>query len=406
MGKFNFEKIKFQLHTIFKKAWKKICSVKIKGADAVVTVSVIILSCLVIVPSIVQCAENRSKAACEHHMYKMLGVLGDTLARESQGGGTYWQDLIINGNYQKLLRTINDKTGESKKYPSSDYYIRAGEDKLTIICKKHKDISEKEINLSAMQNINGKVTEKPMLAENIVYLTVSGPDTYYQNDSLDEVYPGKMLFRGGEIDDVLQNLRVSAVYIGGAREELPRGSYTVTAKELDMSRPGQTLLTVKTTSTSVWDNSAYAPFVIDVIGADDVAPLIVDGGINGRYELAQWEWSDYVEEASTMGEREIFGASIIRYNGKYYYYPDGLQIINGKDNTDPFKFALDTDDETKPAYYIEFDTDSIIRNSSDEKKIHEGSLKVENGLIYIWQDKASKELPEGWIRVYCELSKY
>ena len=70
-----------------------------------------------------------------------------------------------------------------------------------------------------------------------------------------------------------------------------------------------------------------------------------------------------------------------------------------------FKFALDVDDETKPAYYIQFDTSSVVINDNDSK-IHNGSVKIENVLIYIWQEKSSKELDTGWIRVYCDLKKY
>lgn len=404
--KFCIIRIKNIIFSSIKTAWNKLFSLRVKPADALVAAAVLFLSCLVIVPSIFQCAENRAKAACENHMYRMLGIIAEELEDEAKNGGTYWQDLIVNGNYQKLLSAVNNKTRESQKYPSSDYYIRGGGDKISIICKKHKDISEKELRLSSMQNVHVSVAEKPMIAEKIVYLSVSGPDTYYQNDSFDLSHPDKMKFTGSEVDDIIQNLRVSAVYAGGVREELPRSRYTITTASLDMSKAGQTRLIIKSSPTSVWDNSAYVPFIIDVIGKDDIAPLIVDGGINGRYELAQWEWSDFVEEAFTMGEGEVFGASIIRYGGKYYYYPDGLHIINSKDNTDPFTYALDTDDEKKSAYHIEFDTDSVILNSSDEKKIHNGSLKVENGLIYIWQDKPSKELPEGWIRVYCEVNKY
>ena len=70
-----------------------------------------------------------------------------------------------------------------------------------------------------------------------------------------------------------------------------------------------------------------------------------------------------------------------------------------------FKFALDVDDETKPAYYIQFDTSSVVINDNDSK-IHNGSVKIENDLIYICQEKSSKELDTGWIRVYCDLKKY
>jgi hypothetical protein len=44
--------------------------------------------------------------------------------------------------------------------------------------------------------------------------------------------------------------------------------------------------------------------------------------------------------------------------------------------------------------------------NDNDSKIHNGSVKIENDLIYIWQEKSSKELDTGWIRVYCDLKKY
>ena len=404
MKKMDLKKIKSGINKALSAVWKKLSG--IKPVDVTVTVVVLTLVCLVIVPSVVTCVINRNKAACEHHMYKILSVLSDELNKEAENGGTYWHDLIINGNYQKLIASLNDKTGESGKYPSSNYYIRTGDEKLSIICKKHKDISEKEIRFSLMKDVNVDVAQRPQIGGQIAYLTVSGPDTYYQNDSLDSSNPSKLQFSGREVDRIIQNLKVCAVYVGGAREELPRSRYTVTTDKLDMTKPGQTHLIIKSNPTSLWDNSAYVPFVIDVIGRDDVAPLIVDGGINGKYELAAWDWSDFVDEASLENGGKEFGASIIRYNGNYYYYPNGLHIVNSNKNNNPFKFALDTEDEKKPAYYIEFDTTSVILNNADEEKVHNGSLKVENELVYIWQETSAKELPQGWIRVYCELKKY
>ena len=339
-------------------------------------------------------------------MKKIVSLLGSEMEAETSSGGTYLHDLIANGNYQKLMNTINEKTGESDKYPSSDYYIRTGDEKLSIICKRHKDINAQELRFSVMPSISVDVTQRPIAAERIAYLSVSGPDTYYQNDSLDTSSPQKMFFSGAEADKVIRNLKVTAVYAGGAREELPRSRYTVIADKLDMTRAGQARLTVKSNPTSLWDNSAYAPFIIDIIGHDDVAPLIADGGINGKYELAAWDWRDFVEEASMEDAGKTFGASIVRYNGAYYYYPNGMRIINDRENSTPFDYAFDTDDEKKTAYYIEFDPDSMILTESDNGKIHNGSMKVENELVYVWHDVPAKELPAGWIRVYCELKKY
>ena len=88
--------------------------------------------------------------------------------------------------YQKLISSLNEKTGLSKKYPSTNYYIRTGEEKLALMCKKHKDISDKEIKFALMKDVSVEVAEKPQIGEKIAYLTVSGPDTYYEDDMLDE----------------------------------------------------------------------------------------------------------------------------------------------------------------------------------------------------------------------------
>lgn len=403
LKKINSQKIKKILGNIFSSIGSKFK--KIKPVEFGVGAVVIVLSCVVIVPSLVQCVINRNKAKCSVHMSIMLNMLSDELTDEMKTGETYWHDLIQNGNYQKLISSLNEKTGLSKKYPSTNYYIRTGEEKLALMCKKHKDISDKEIKFALMKDVSVEVAEKPQIGEKIAYLTVSGPDTYYEDDMLDENNPTKMVFIGREVDKVIKNLTVTAVYAGGAREELPRSKYTVTADKLNMKKSGQTHLTVKSNSSSLWDNSAYAQFVIDVVGDDDIAPLIVDSGTNGRFELASWEWNDFVTEAAQEDGKKSFGASIIRYNGNYYYYPDGLTIVNDNKNNDMFKFALDVDDETKPAYYIQFDTSSVVINDNDSK-IHNGSVKIENDLIYIWQEKSSKELDTGWIRVYCDLKKY
>lgn len=398
------KKIKdFKIKEFFKAVW---CGIKKHPADIAVTASVFILIGLIVIPSIIQCAVNRGKAKCENHMYDMLNFLSEEINYEAEYGGSYWHDLIRNGNYQKLVTALTNKTGAGREFPSYNYYIKTDTDTLSIVCKKHKDIAEKSISFSLMQNVNVEVPERPQISERIAYLKVSGPDTYYEMDSLDGSNPSKMVFKGMEIDDVINNLTVTAVYYGGISEQLERSKYTVFAEELDMSRPGQTKLIIKSNSTSVWDNSSYITFIIDVIGSDDVAPLIVDSGIYGRYKLAAWEWNDYVEEAALEPEGKMFGASIVRYNGEYYYYPDGMYIDNSNKNSNPFKYALDTENNKDKAYYIEFDTNSVIIDGQGEDKVHDGSLKTENDLVYIWQEEPSKELDKGWIRVYCELEKY
>lgn len=386
-----------------KKLVEKIKKIRINPVELSAVAIVLVLSCIVIVPSLVQCVINKNRSDCSKHMYVMLSILSDELEKEQTQNGSYWHDTIKNGNYQKLIMSLNDKS-KNNKFPASDYYIQTGDETLSLMCKKHKDMSEHSIRFSKMRNVSVEVAEKPLISGQIAYLAVNGPDTYYQGDILDIQNPKKMVFIGREVDKAIQNLKVYAVYAGGVREEIPRERYTITTDKLDMNKSGQTHLIIKYNSTSFWDNSAYVPFVIDVIGNDDLAPLIIDGGTSGKFELASWDWFDYVAEAAAEPEGKVFGASIVRYNGQYYYFPEGMQIINSNKNNAPSKYALDTSDPKKPAYSIEFDRRSVIANDSDS--IHEGSVKIENDLVYIWNDTPLTEVGSGWIRVYCELRKY
>lgn len=379
---------------------------KIKPADAAVTAGVIVLSGIVIIPSLAVCGENRSKNDCVKHMYRLRAVITEEIKREAETGDSYWQSMIVNGNYKRLLEAASNKLADDGKHPASDYYIRINENKLELICKKHRDVSIGELNLSSLQNVRINVAEQGEVSDDIIYITVSGPDTYYQNEPLDPMHPEKTVYYGNDLDALLSNLTVKAVYTGGRSAELAREDYSIYSEPLDITKPGETHLIIKTNSNSVWDGSAYGSFTINIIGADDIPPLIVDAGINGRFELAAWDWKDFVEEAAQEKDGKEFDASIIRQGGKYYYYPDGLYIDNSKPNTTPFEYAFDTDGSGSIAYNIPFDTESVILNSSDGDKIHNGSVKAENDHVYIWQDKPSKELEAGWIRVYCEIRKY
>lgn len=402
--------IDFLNKSTFGKAYiKKIAdkTKKIKVGEVCIVLVVFLLAGIVIVPSLVRCASNSDKTKCSEHMSVLINELSVILAKEETTGDTYFHDLISCGNYQKLIGAVSDRVGMGKRFPSSDYYIIPGDETLTLMCRKHSDISTKTVRFSLMKEVNNvEIAEKPQISERILYLTVSGPDTYYEGDALDSAHPDKMVFRGREVDDVINNLTVTAIYEGGVQKTLDRSQYTVTADNLNMSKSGQARLTVKSNSLSLWDNSAYAAFIISIIGEDDVAPLIVDGGDEGKFELAAWSWSDYLEEAAGEDGGKDFDASIIRYEGIYYYYPDGLHITNSNKNDNPLIYALDVDDHSKAAYCIRFYNDTPVDKNTEENTLHAGNVKVENELIYIWQEQPSKELDKGWIRVYCELSKY
>lgn len=75
LKKINSQKIKKILGNIFSSIGSKFK--KIKPVEFGVGAVVIVLSCVVIVPSLVQCVINRNKAKCSTHMSIMLNMLSD-----------------------------------------------------------------------------------------------------------------------------------------------------------------------------------------------------------------------------------------------------------------------------------------------------------------------------------------
>ena len=83
---------------------------KIKPVEFGVGAVVIVLSCVVIVPSLVQCVINRNKAKCSVHMSIMLNMLSDELSDEMKNRRKHiGTTLSKNGNYQKLISSLNEK---------------------------------------------------------------------------------------------------------------------------------------------------------------------------------------------------------------------------------------------------------------------------------------------------------
>lgn len=131
--------------------------------------------------------------------------------------------------------------------------------------------------------------------------------------------------------------------------------------------------------------------------------FIVDAGADGRYCVSAWDWQDYVRDAAAE-DGKTYGASVVYYDGVYYYYPDGFRVQNYSENTNPFSYAVDTENEYRTAYCITVDVSATVsgRFSVDSR---EGSLMVENGSVYIRQTRPSKKAGKGWIQIECETKK-
>lgn len=125
---------------------------KITRSEIVVVLTVTLLSGMIIVPSLLKCVTNKERYKCENHIYKIMHVISDKLIDEEQNGGTYWHDMLSSGDLSRLIKTANAKTGESNKFPSSDYYAKSEKNSIRIYCKKHPNMSEKKLRISAMMS--------------------------------------------------------------------------------------------------------------------------------------------------------------------------------------------------------------------------------------------------------------
>ena len=376
--------------------------IKRNRSNAAAIALVAVTAGIIIVPPLINCAVNNGEMNCRTHIYEIKIALADALRNEAETGGDYLQRTIEEGGGE-LSELLNGMTPDSDKFDASDYYFIRSGDKLEIRCEKHRQITGIEIILSSIPNLKTDFAE-PDTYGKIALLTVKGPNKYKVGDVLDASDRTKTVFEGDEINSLINNLTVTAHYTGGGEKKLERGDYTLTCEKIDMNKAGKYVLTVRAKSKSLWNSAAYARFMLEVLDENDAPPLIVEERGEGKYELAAWDWKDFVAEAEESGNSETFGASIVRADGKYYYYPDGFTIDTQKPNTDMFTYALDTDNKSKAAYSIEFDTSSIIEDGDDTP--HNGSVRVSNDKIYVWQEKPSKELSAGWIRVYCDVMKY
>lgn len=377
---------------------KKDFGKKIKWADIAVSAFVLVFVCILVMPAITKCIINKDKKQCEYHIYKMIWILSDGLVEEEGSEDAYWHDLIKSGNYSKVVRSLHEKTADRANHSASDYYIEAGDNKLTIRCKKHPDISEKTIKFSLMQNVNVEMFSGNQDMRQARSIEVSGPNTYYIGHSLDDNDPVKMVFKGREVDKVINNLNVTVLYTDGTEEKLPPSRYTVMASELNMNKTGQTLLSVNADVNFMWGSSKSASFVINVINRDKMVPLVLNDGDFGMYEIESRDWSDFVSEAAENTYGKTFDAAIVRYEGGYYYFPDGFSVINTVAADNMFDSARDIVNTDNAAYNIEIDTQSV----NDENNARTGSVKIEDERIYIRDGQTDK----GWIEVRCKIKKY
>lgn len=368
-----------------------------------ITALAVAIACFAFVPSISRSISNGRQKVCYTNSYRLLNLL------DAKMNGTednkVWYDLYEERNSNKLLSALKKELGDDS-VDISDYYIKFGDGTVTILCKRHPETLD--VTMTVPDNLI--YTEEEYNAPQsdvILYITASGQDTYFQNSIMDKSNPAKRVFTNADnTNAIFPNINVVAHFAGGGSRILNSDEYKIQVGTLDMTKTGKRTLRIVYKGRR-WPEDIFTAFEIDIVENDVRDPLIVDGGNLGKYELASWIWTDYVTDAlDAPGSYMNFDASIVYDDETYYYFPDGFTILKENKDNGSIAGALDTNDHTKQAYSIIFDLDTPVYTQNVAQTIaHNGYLKLEDGLVYIWQDSPSKELDRGWIRVYCDMVK-
>lgn len=375
------------------------------GEIAVCTVVLAILL-TILIPTISKCMENGSENKCRKRLELITSALNTAV--KDQENSEKWVMMFDQKNSRRLLDTLKltMKPEAANRIDTSEYYIKSENGRLYVRCVKHPKIDDYFVKIPEGISVPDSKAER---SEFIDHLQITGVRTYMQNESINPDKPEQMKFTDqDDLKKIFADMKVTILYVGGGEKQLSPNDYQLSTEGFDMSTPGTKKIKIAYKTDKMWNHMIYADFTFEVLKKAQCPPLEVRFG-NETYELAAWDWTDYVAEASrSEGGTKDFDASIVYFGGSYYYYPDGFNIDSRRDNSDPETAAADIDDSTFAAYRIEFKTDIIVAAKEDEKemkKATDGALLLEDEQVYIWQSEPSKELDSGWIRVFCELKK-
>ena len=368
-------------------------------------ISAILLT--ILIPTISKCLENGDEKKCRRNLNQISSALDKAISNE--GNSKKWIELLSKNNSVQTINALKltMPAAKANKIDASDYYIKLSNGEFQIRCLEHPKIDD----YSVKQPQNFKIAIQQSNKDELVdYIKINGIRTYFQNYSINLKNPEQMKFTSKDnLKEIFSDLEVSAIHLGKTIKNISKDSYTITTNGFDMSKPGKKVITIKYVSDNAWNNVEDATFTFNVMEKKSATPLTVNFGEKGTYDLAAWDWTDYIVEASQEnGKAKNFDASIVYFDDKYYYYPDGFRIDTRNNNLSPMTAARDIDDNDLPAYNIEINPKNIINSKEDKnemKKAKNGTLMLEENLAYIWQTEPSKELDSGWIRIFCEMKK-
>lgn len=384
-----------------------------------VIVVLAVLVGLIIVPAFAACIENGSKNKTEKNMYIIKDSLTGSLSQEIKGNDRYWRDMIETGHSKKLLNAIKEKHPKCSKINIDDFYLKYSNDELVFLSKRFPDISGVYMSLSDYGISSKKISEnKAKQIKNegrkenaqIDSIAVTGISEYKAGTIMDTKNPLKQLFtQNDNIEDIF-SLEITARLMGGGERTLKPSEYTLTTSGIDMSKPGNYTAAITSNIEKAWSDTMTAVFTITVTDEPfEYEPLIVDAGRDGVYELAAWNWDNFVSDAENdSGEGKNFDASIIYYGGKYFYYPDGFVIEKSAPNTNPMEYCRSLKDKNKTSYYIIFNLENVYTPAdvSESTETYAGDILLDNEHnIHIWQN-GNEDYGVGWIRIYCDVKEY
>ena len=359
---------------------------RLPWTEIAVTAVVAVLIGFIVVPAFGKVVENADRNECNKQMTRMLSELSARLASDETG---FWNDLINTGTPRSILTAVTQKMGDDK-IDVSEYDTERKPGEFVISSTVHEKLK---------QSIAVTEYEKPQseTVRRIEGISVTGIPQYPLCAVLDKDKPEQTAFQNGDnLKKLFPNLKVTLSFSGGEKAELGQDEYSIITNGFDMSAPGEKKIIIDYDNRSNWGGDQSAVYIFNAV-ENDAEFTVSNGGES--YKVSAWKWQNY---ASAAAETDAsFNAAVVEHEGVFYYYPDGFTLRCGGDNETPKKGALDAYGD--PAKYIKINTSSVINDKTEETP-EEGSLLIEDGMVYVWRKGASRS-SRGWVRIYGRVEK-
>ena len=375
----------------------------IKGiATVILLLAVLGAAGLAFVPSILTSVDNGNERECLANSKKMLSLLESRMSADAEN--MFWYELVREGNSSKLVNALNREMEESVDV--SGYYIKFGENTLQMLCVKHPQVLDVDMEIPNNPVHTERTYAEPKSAL-VTRINAYGRGAYFAGAPFDAENPEKMFFTDADnINALFSDITVTASYALGGERVLKPDEYKIIVGGLDMSVPGTRPLRI-VYNNGPW-TTMFTTFDIDIIPNNRPEPFIVNS-VAGRYEITAWDWMDYYADTlDADGKYMEFTPSVVRDKGKYYYFPDGFAIIKEGEYNDSIMGARDIDEHDERAHYVILDTAaSKAYTGAPNEKVREGTMLVnaDTDEIFVWQNQPSKEFDAGWLQIFGDITK-